>query len=163
MSYHHAALSDACDMAEKFIDEIVSVIASGNEPSTFYGDYYNQHCDGVMYHYQNHVDMYYSPAEAVELLEELADHEQEEDDPACRGWKSTLSSIAARTYGNAVASLFAGIIEEINNDDELHVLRAEFYHRDWHNDVVTIDKAAIKLKRQMREAIMTLIRLLLSK
>lgn len=120
-NYLEYAQSDAADMAENFLDEIVeSFIDNDGEAST---DLLNDYSGADSYHHETHVDRSYSLQEAAELLDELNSYE-ETDEGLWQGQqpRDAISTQAAYTYGNAVYSLWRDIIQTINDDPDLSEL-----------------------------------------
>lgn len=110
-NYRKDAAGDARDMAENFLDEIVSQIEDKGEAST---DINNDYSGGDEYHNQ-HSDRSYRLMEAAELLDQLSDFEEtdsglwEGQDP-----RDAVSTMASFTYANAVISYWEDLIKEIN-------------------------------------------------
>ena len=118
--YRTDAQSDAAEMAEHFLDEIVEKLCDDGEASD---DFNNDYDDS--YHHESHVDKSYSVKEAVAVLDQLDEHE-ETDSGLWEGqeWERVLETKAAFTYGNAVASNWNDLIEKINEayDDAVAAL-----------------------------------------
>lgn len=112
-NYRNEASDDAADFCENFIDQIVEQIVENGKASD---DYNNDYSDGDSYFHESYVDRSYNLKEAAELLDELDDHE-ETDSGLWEGQspRDAISTQAAFTYGNAVASYFRDLIEEIND------------------------------------------------
>lgn len=110
-NWRHDVESDARDAVEYFMDEIVDGLYDNGRADTGITDYSDS------YHHENHVDQSYSLLEAAKLLEDLRDHE-EEDSGLWEGQdpREAISTMAAFTYGNAVASDFQDFVENINDD-----------------------------------------------
>ncbi len=128
-SYLESAQSDAADMADHFVDEIVeSFIDNDGEASN---DLLNDYSGGDRYHHETHIDKTYSLQEASDLLDELDDYE-ETDEGLWEGQKprEAISSQAAYTYGNAVYSLWRDIIGTINDDPDLSELLDSYLEVD---------------------------------
>lgn len=122
-SYLDEAKSDAQTTAQEFLDEIVeSYVDNDGEASD---DFLNDYSDS--YHHENHVDKDYTLQEAAELLDDLSDYE-ETDSGLWQGLepRRAISCQAAYTYGNAVMSLWADLIKEINDDSDLTDLMSEY-------------------------------------
>ena len=123
MSYQEDAQSDAFEMVKNFRDEIVERLCDDNRASE---DFNNDYPNGDCYHHENHIDKEYDLEEAGKLLRELSDHE-ETDSGLWEGLEpqQAISAQAAYTYGNAVASEWSDLIEEINrkwSDDAEYAL-----------------------------------------
>jgi hypothetical protein len=120
MSYLENAKSDAQDTAENFRDEIVEKFLEGEVSNDLLNDYPN----GDEWHNTNHTDKAYDLLEAATLLDELDDYE-ETDSGLWAGQKprDAISSQAAYTYANAVYGQWRDLVEVINDDLELDLLR----------------------------------------
>lgn len=111
MNYEIKAKNDAKDfIKEHLIEQIIeNFIRSSETPTVLYKYKYN---DESTYKYS---DEYYSPLEAVTLLDQLSDYEETDrglfED---KDWRDMLSSIAAFTYKNAVMSFINDLLIEIN-------------------------------------------------
>ena len=112
-NYRNEASDDAADFCENFIDQIVEQIVENGKASD---DYNNDYSDGDSYFNESYVDRSYNLKEAAELLDDLDDHE-ETDSGLWEGQepRDAISTQAAFTYGNAVASYIHDLIEEIND------------------------------------------------
>lgn len=113
-NYRKEAEEDARNMVEEFIDEIVEKLIGDGEASN---DYNNDYSHGDSYHHETHVDRSYTLLEAAQLLDQLDDYEETD-----RGlWEGqeprrAVETQAAFTYGNAVGSMWAKLIENINDN-----------------------------------------------
>lgn len=109
--YNKAALEDADDAIEYFIDEIVENIIDnqGLEDLDI-----NQYSDS--YHHETHVDKSYSLREAAEVLGDLSDYEVDVSG-LWQGMepREAISAMAAYTYGNAVAVMFREEMERVKD------------------------------------------------
>lgn len=115
-SYSEQAEDDAKELVrDYFMDEIIEQLINDGEASS---DYNNDYDNGDSTFHEIIVDKDYSPKEALELLDDLYKHE-EEDSGLWEGqdYRGVLSAKAAYTYGNAVGSEFQSLIEEINGID----------------------------------------------
>jgi hypothetical protein len=115
-SWTHKAIEDAEDLIkEYFIDEIVQQLIDGGEISS---DMYNDYDNGDGIFHETITDRYYHKTDAMELLDELYEHE-ETDSGIWEGldWEKVIQVKAAYTYGNAVMSEWNDIIEKINDID----------------------------------------------
>jgi hypothetical protein len=114
-SWTSKAIEDAQDLIrEYFIDEIVQALVDGSEVSSdMYNDYDNG--DGIFHETIN--DRYYHRTDAMELLDELYEHEETDSGVWERlDWEGVIQAKAAYTYGNAVMSEWNDIIENINSN-----------------------------------------------
>jgi hypothetical protein len=154
--YHAKALSDACDMATEFLDQIVERILEDGRASD---DINNDYPNGDSYHHENHVDRSYSLRQAAELLEQLS--EFEEDDSGlwqCQTPTEAICSMAAYTYGNAVYDYWRRLINVINEDDEIQeILHPEMEEGQEDDSQEAINKSDQGL-RQRVEAIIAYFR-----
>ena len=112
-NYRNEASDDAADSCENFISQIVEQIVDNGKASD---DLRNDYSGGGSYFHESYVDRSYLLKEAAELLDELDDYE-ETDSGLWEGQspRDAISTQAAFTYGNAVASYFRDLIEEIND------------------------------------------------
>jgi len=112
-SWHEKVADDAITLIKEFfMEEIIDqLLDTGSASDDMYNDYDNG--DGIFH--ETVVDQYYTVEEAIDLLGELYDHE-EEDEGIWEGqnWQELLSTKAAYTYGNAVMSEWNDIISDIN-------------------------------------------------
>lgn len=118
------AKSDAKDMALNFLDQIVvNLLDDGTTSSDFNNDY----SDGDSYHHENHVDKDYDLTESAELLEQLREYEETDSGlwEGCEPRKA-IACQAAYTYGNAVASQWSELIDELNEDNDTMALYGLF-------------------------------------
>ncbi len=115
-SYQEQAEEDTKNLIlEHFLDEIVEKLIDDGEASD---DMYNDYDDGDLIFHETIVDRGYRTDEAIELLNDLYKHE-EDDSGLWEGldWEEILSTKAAYTYGNAVMAKWNELIEEINEID----------------------------------------------
>jgi hypothetical protein len=114
--WRQEAKDDAKAMAMHYLDEMVEMLCSGSDVSD---DILNDYTCGDSYHHEAHIDREsYSLLEAAELLDELSEHT--ETDSGLWQDMSPMNAIGCQanyTYGNAVASAWRRIVEEINEDD----------------------------------------------
>lgn len=141
MSYLEDAKSDAQDTAENFRDEIVEKFLEGEVSNDLLNDYPG----GDEWHLTNHTDKEYDLLEAATLLDELDDYEETDSGL----WESqkprdAISSQAAYTYANAVYGQWRDLVEAINEDVELDLLRDAIDEVD--------DEVADELKEHRDEA-----------
>jgi hypothetical protein len=110
--YLRDAAGDAADTVRNFADEILEQLLDTGEASD---DLLNDYPNGDAWHHQNHVDKWYSLIDAATLIDQLS-HFEETDSGLWEGQqpKEAISTCAAFTYGNAVASEWHDLIEEIN-------------------------------------------------
>lgn len=111
-NYLAEAESDAWDMAEKFVEEMIDQWCESGEISD---DILNDYSGGDRYHHDTHVDKSYGLSEAAELLDQLGEYE-ETDEGLWDGLKprDAISAQAAYTYGNAVYDEFSDVVEILN-------------------------------------------------
>lgn len=111
-NYRNKASDDAADFCENFIGQIVEQIVENGKASD---DYNNDYTDGNSYFHESYVDRSYDLEEAAALLDDLDDHE-ETDSGLWEGQspRDAISTQAAFTYGNAVASYIHDLIKGIN-------------------------------------------------
>ena len=126
--YLTSAEDDAKSSVEEFVDEIVEKLIDGQGDAdleiTDYSD---------SYHHENHVDKSYSLLEAAELLDDLSSYEETESglwegqEP-----RDAISTMAAYTYGNAVASMFRDLMVQVNDaiDDAVREESLVWEHDD---------------------------------
>ncbi len=111
--WRQEALGDAISSVEHFFDEIVQAIIdnSGDAPTDITDRQYSD-----SYHHESHIDKSYRLLEAAQLLEDL-DEFEETDSGLWEGQmpRDAISTQAAYTYGNAVASMFSDIMGDINS------------------------------------------------
>lgn len=109
-NYAKAAEDDAREAVKYFLDDIVkAIIENEGEVDTGILDW------SESYHHESHVDKSYSLLEAATLLDQLDDFE-ETDSGLWEGQapREAISTQAAFTYGNAVASEFDDLMKAIN-------------------------------------------------
>jgi len=111
LDFNHDAYNDAFAMMDNFIDEIVAQAREGTVSTDFNNDYR----DGDEYHHLTHVDKSYNLTEAAAILDQLV-LDEETDNGLWQGLapRDAISTQAAFTYGNAVASRWQSEIGEIN-------------------------------------------------
>jgi uncharacterized protein (TIGR02996 family) len=111
--YLQAAQSDAWDTLSEFVDEMVERWKLNGKVSD---DLNNDYSGGDEYHHSNHVDKHYRLTEALALLDELSEYE-EDDDGLWQGLepRRAIAVQAAYTYGNAVYGEWRSLVEELNN------------------------------------------------
>jgi len=113
-NYSQEAEDDAKTLiTDHFLDEIIQQLIDDDEASD---DFNNDYNDGNSIFHETIVDRDYSLTEASELLDQLYDHE-EEDEGLWEGVNelNRIAAIkAAYTYGNAVMSKWNNLINEIN-------------------------------------------------
>lgn len=117
MSYMREAKQQAREAAIFFYEKIVDALLSSEKVSIDMGEYDSS------YHHETHIDQAYTLHEAADVLDEL--HKYEETDSGL--WygqdpQTAISTMAAYTYGNAVASMWCELANEINDDSELEQL-----------------------------------------
>lgn len=115
-TYYELAENDARMLVtDYFMDEIVNQLIENGQASD---DYNNNYKNGDSIFHETIVDQSYSVNEAIELLGDLSEFE-EEDSGLWEGqdWEQILSIKAAYTYGNAVYDIWSKLIEEINEID----------------------------------------------
>lgn len=122
-------------LSDNFLEEIVEqLIESGEASDDINNDYPNG--DGLFH--ESIVDEWYSPSEAVEILEEYDDHEETDSGlwEGLNDWKRILGTIAAFTYGNAVMSEINDLFEEINriDVDEIRDELLEPFKKAWEQE-----------------------------
>lgn len=117
VNYASKARSDAADMVEYFVDEIVEQLVDSGEASD---DFNNDYPEGDSYHHEQHVDKAYTLTEAAAILDQLSRHE-ESDEGLWDGLapREAISCQAAYTYGNAVAYEWSNLIALINTDPQI--------------------------------------------
>jgi len=112
-TYYQLAEEDAKMLVtDYFMDEIIEQLMENGEASD---DYNNDYRNGDGIFHEAIVDRDYSSNDAIELLSNL--HEFEEDEYGLwegLSWDRALTTIAAFTYGNAVHDKWTKLIEEIN-------------------------------------------------
>lgn len=115
-AYYQLAEEDAKMLVtDYFMDEIIEQLIENGEASD---DYKNDYRNGDGIFHEAIVDRDYSSNDAIELLSNL--HEFEEDEYGLwkgLSWDRALTTIAAFTYGNAVHDKWTKLIEEINGID----------------------------------------------
>lgn len=112
LSYLSDARSDACDLVENFMDQIVEKLVNVDEASD---DWNNDYEDGDSYFHESFVDREYSFREAGELIEELSEYEETDGGLwEGRDMKDAVSTCAAFTYGKAVWCQAEKLMERIN-------------------------------------------------
>ena len=123
-NYRESAIEDANEMVRSYAEEIVEKLLNDGEASDDFG---NDYAGGDSYHHENHIDVFYTLLEAAELLNELSNFE-ETDSGMWEGQepKDAVCSMAAYTYGNAVASYWQDVIESINDDESIVSLIDEY-------------------------------------
>lgn len=123
-SYREQAEEDAKNLIlEYFINEIIEKLIDDGEASD---DMYNDYANGDGIFHETIVDRYYRPTEAMELLNNL--YQYEEDDSGLwegRDWEEQLCAKATYTYGNAVMAEWNELIEEINNEIEIEEIELD--------------------------------------
>lgn len=101
----------ARDAIEYLIDDIIPrlIETEGSAPTDIFE--YSED-----YHHSSHVDKSYRLKDAAALLEDLSDYE-ETDSGLWEGQepRDAISTMAAFTYGNTVASDFSDYMEMLNN------------------------------------------------
>jgi hypothetical protein len=122
-TYHTLAKNDAKMLVTGyFMNEIIEQLVENGEASS---DYNNDYDNGDGIFHEEIVDKDYSPSEAIELLNDL--YEYEEEDSGLwegQGWEQILATKAAFTYGNAVGDEWNDLINEINEID-IEMIRIE--------------------------------------
>jgi hypothetical protein len=121
-SYGQQAEDDAKDLIrDYFMDEIIEQLIDGGEASD---DMYNDYARGDSTFHETITDKWYSPSEAIEVIDDLSEHE-EEDSGLWEGedYIGILSAKAAYTYGNAVHSEWHDLIEKINDEIDMDEVR----------------------------------------
>lgn len=116
--YREEAQSDALEMVAEFEDQIISqAVGNRGDREMISDDILNDYAGGDSYHHETHGDRSYNLQEAAELLDQLRDHE-EDDEGLWQGAspRDAISIQAACTYANAVRSYWADLIEELNDD-----------------------------------------------
>jgi len=122
-TYYELTENDAKMLVtDYFMDEIVNQLIENGQASD---DYNNDYDNGDSIFHETIVDQDYSTDEAIELLSNLSEFE-EEDSGLWEGqdWEQILSIKAAYTYGNAVYDIWRKLIEEINEID-IEMIRIE--------------------------------------
>lgn len=115
-NYRDEAEDDAKELIQDyFLDEIIQQLIDDGEASD---DYNNNYDNGDGIFHENVVDRYYDPEDALKLINQLRDYE-EDDSGLWEGqdYEKILGTKAAYTYGNVVYHYWAGFIEEINEID----------------------------------------------
>lgn len=111
--YNAEAIDDAKRMIEEFRDQIIEKLIDSGEASD---DFNNDYAGGDSWHHETHVDRWYSLEEAVEILGDLHRHRETDSGLWCdQEPEDAIRTQAAFTYGNAVASEWSDLIEEIND------------------------------------------------
>lgn len=116
-NYLADAKSDARATVSQFGDQILEQLMDKGEASD---DLLNDYGTGDSWHHESHVDRWYDLTDAVELIDQLSEHE--ETDSGAWGSqqpKEAIGTCAAFTYGNAVYSEWNDLIAEINSDAEV--------------------------------------------
>lgn len=120
--YVFSAKSDAKDMAKEFLDQMLEQFLENGRVSN---DFNNDYAGGDSFHHETHIDIDYDLQDSAEILSQLSQHE--ETDSGLwdgQGPRKAIATQAAYTYGNAVASHWNELIEEINNEDSLEEMKA---------------------------------------
>jgi hypothetical protein len=116
-SYSTQAEVDAKDLIrDNFVDEIVQQLLDDGEASD---DMNNDYAHGDSTFHETIIDRWYNPKDAIELLNDLSEHE-ETDSGLWEGsddYTDILATKAAFTYGNAVYSEWRNLINNINDID----------------------------------------------
>lgn len=120
MSYLSEAKEDAQSTAENFRDEIIEKFLEGEVSNDLLNDY----SDGDAYHHESHTDKSYDLLESANVLSELDDYEETDSGLwESLGPREAIAAQAAYTYANAVYSMWRDLVEVINEDVELDLLR----------------------------------------
>lgn len=106
------AKSDAKSTAEYFKDEIIDGFIGDDGRAQ--GQDIQDWSDS--YHHETHIDKSYGLLEAAQLLDQLDEYEETDSGLWERQMpRDAISTQAAYTYGNAVNSMFSGLMENIND------------------------------------------------
>lgn len=110
--YLEEAMSDAWETMEEYVDEMVEMWKN-DEPVS--NDLNNDYGSGDSYHHETHVDRAYRLKDAVDLLEQLSQYE-EDDHGLWQGQqpRTAISTQAAYTYSNAVYAMWSGLVDDLN-------------------------------------------------
>lgn len=109
-NYTQDARDAAKAMALQFIEDIAEQLDDGEASASF-----AMYRGITRWHRANHTDRFYSLLEAAQLLDQLSEHD------VSGLWeglspRQAISAEAAHTYGNAVYSSWAGLIDHINSE-----------------------------------------------
>lgn len=139
--YGQESEEDAKRMVDEFRDQIEEQLVDNDSASQ---DFNNDYVGGDSYHHENHVDRPYQLLEAAQLLQQLSDYE-ETDTGLWEGQQpeDAISTKAAFTYGNAVASDWSDLIDKINDeyDDMKDGIDSKFDEEDEDYDEEAHEKA----------------------
>ena len=142
-TYHTLAENDAKMLVtDCFMNEIIEQLVENGEASS---DYNNDYDNGDGIFHEEIVDKYYSPSEAIELLNDLYGYE-EKDSGLWEGqdWETILSTKAAFTYGNAVNDKWNELINEINEIDieemKLEIVNELTEKHKWTHETIPNDE-----------------------
>lgn len=118
------ASEDAREMATNFFEQIIDQVLEDQEVSD---DIYKY---DESYHHETHIDKYYTLREAVDIIEEYGEFE-ETDSGLWQGcdFKTSLTTCAAFTYGNAVYSCWIDLVNEINDEISNNLTLQELLER----------------------------------
>lgn len=121
MSYSDEAKENAIDAIKDVKDEIVEALIEKDEAPNSILDYSDGETTESYW-----MDNWYEPSEAVDLIEELDEHE-ETDEGLWEGcdWRRMLSAKAALTMRNANLSEFSSLMIALNDDIDVDELREE--------------------------------------
>ena len=142
-TYYKLAKEDAKMLVtDYFMNEIVEQLMENGEASD---DYNNDYGNGDGIFNETTVDRYYSPSDAIKLLSNL--HEYEEEDEGLwegQDWETILSTKAAFTYGNAVGDKWNELINEINEIDieemKLEIVNELTEKHKWTHETIPNDE-----------------------
>jgi hypothetical protein len=141
--------SDAKEMVNHFMEQIVEQLIETGEASS---DYNNDYLRGDEYHHESHVDKEYDLTEAAQILDDLSDHE-ETDSGLWEGLepRKAISCQAAFTYGNAVSAAWNDLIETINSDDNIE--KAVELHNELSEDAIASQYLVQIVEKLVRKVI----------
>lgn len=139
-NYLQKAANDAAETVQNFQDEILTQLLAKGKASA---DLNNDYPGGASWHHECHVDKSYSLRDAANVLDQL-DEFEETDSGLWEGldMKDALSACAAYTYGNAVASEWADLIKQINDEAELIIADFTDEARDLESEIDSLNGQA---------------------
>jgi frataxin-like iron-binding protein CyaY len=140
--YYIKADCDAVAMLFHFEDDILDMLLYKGAASA---DIYNDYPNGDSYHFESHVDRWYSLKDAAILLDALSEY-KETDSGLWQGQEpsAAIDTQAAFTYGNAVLCHFVDYIKELNADySDMESVRAEEWEDEYGDEDDDKKRAAV--------------------
>lgn len=108
-----AAKTAALVFFDTICDQLIESGHAGGKPKAFANSSLESYGN---YHQEHHIDRSYPPRDAITLIEQLHEFEDDGGLDHPEDWRELLDRLAAYTYAAAVSSMFKNIVEIINAD-----------------------------------------------